>query len=140
MNTAHQLQIKRQLPQSAEQIYAAFTQGPLLARWLAPGPMTVAEAQAEARVGGRYRVVMQGNEGAGPVVGGEYLELQPHHLLRMSWAWEGSPVRSEVRVELQTLEAGGCELTLTHGGFESAEACEKHHQGWSGCLPKLDTL
>ena len=46
---------------------------------------------------------------------------------------------SLVVVDLQDL-AGSTEVTLTHSGFPSAEWRDKHSEGWSGALSRLEAF
>ena len=89
------------------------------------------EADAVAATGGVFRVVME----AGPVMLGEFLELDPPRRLLFSFGWEGGapggalpPGSSRVEVVLDD-QAGGTRLTLRHE-LPATHAVD-HAKGWS---------
>jgi len=60
--------------------------------------------------------------------------------LVFSWAWESTPERASlVTIKLSERE-GGTDLTLLHEQFFDEAARDKHNQGWTGCLQKLEAL
>ena len=139
---AEKLVIKRRFNASVEQVYAAWTDAAQMKRWFAPGAMTVPEAEADARVGGRYRVRMSegGSDGPFHTAGGVYREVLPNQRLVFTWQWEGSPLETVVTLEFKRLGANETELSLTHEGFDGADTRDKHAQGWEGCLANLETF
>ena len=124
-----------------EKVFAAWTEPETLKRWMAPGDdMTVALAETDLRVGGRYRIVMRETNGTEHRVGGIYREIVPGKKLSFTWAWESTPENeSLVTIELRK-NGTGTELTLTHVKFATDQARDMHNQGWSGCLAKLERL
>jgi uncharacterized protein YndB with AHSA1/START domain len=132
-----QLVMTRRIDLPVARVFAAWCDPLLIRRWFAPGDMHVPEAQADARPGGRYRIVMQEPDGKQHIVGGEYLDIQKDRRLEFTWQWEGSEATTRVRIDLQSLDAGSTELTLTHDGFATTEARDNHQKGWTGCLAKL---
>jgi len=68
---------------------------------------------------------------------GEYREVSEPKKLVYTWSWEdGSMSGSLVTVEFGDL-GSATELLLTHECFPSTEWRDKHGQGWSGCLGRL---
>ena len=117
-------------------IFAAWSQPELMRRWFAPGDLTVAEASADFRVGGAWRIVMLRPDGGTHIVGGEYREIDQDQRIVFSWSWENSGVTSEVEIGLRP--AGDeTDLTLTHRQIPTEESRASHAQGWEGCLAKL---
>lgn len=108
-------------------------------RWFAPDDaFSVPVAEADVRVGGRYRIVMRAPDGEEHHVSGVYREVVPNEKLVFTWAWRSTPEReSLVTVTLRAVGAG-TELTLTHEQFFDEEARDKHGQGWNGCLARLE--
>jgi uncharacterized protein YndB with AHSA1/START domain len=136
---APSLVIKRKLQAPAEKVFAAWTQPDALKRWFAPrDETTIALAETDVRVGGRYRIIMRDLDGAEHRVGGIYREIVPDRKLAFTWAWESTPEReSLVTVEIKPT-AGGCEVTFTHEGFFDETARDRHQRGWSGSIPRLE--
>lgn len=134
------LVIRRTFAASVERLYEAWTDPVALRRWLCPGDMTVPEAEADVRAGGRYRITMRAPDGALHVTGGEYREVVPNERLVFSWKWEDSAIDTLVTVEFAASGDGGSEMVLTHEGFAEAEARDKHGMGWNACLEKLGPL
>ena len=99
-----------------------------LCRWMAQ------DAEVERRLGGVYRLTIDGN-----VTSGELVELEPPRRVAFTWGWEGGgpvpPGSSTVVVELEP-EGDGTLVRLTHRGLP-AEALELHRQGWDRFLPQL---
>ena len=134
----HELTMTQRCNASPERVFAAWTEPDLMARWFAPGDMTVPEATADLRVGGAWRVVMLDPAGQRHVVGGAYREITPFTRLAFSWRWEGSEHSSEVEVGLRA-DGAATELTLRHHELDSAASRDQHGKGWAGCLAKLAT-
>jgi uncharacterized protein YndB with AHSA1/START domain len=110
-----------------------------LKRWFAPSEKTVVPlAEADVRVGGRYRIVMRTANGDEHRVGGVYKQVVPGRKLVFTWAWESTPEReSVVTVEIAPT-AGGCELTFTHERFFDETARDRHQEGWTASLRRLE--
>jgi uncharacterized protein YndB with AHSA1/START domain len=137
---APSLSIRRKLKATPEKVFAAWTQPEALKRWFAPGDETVVLlAEADVRVGGRYRIVMRRPDGNEHRVGGVYKQVVPGRKLVFTWAWESTPEReSLVTVKIEPI-AGGCELTFTHEHFFDEAARDRHQQGWAVSLERLDS-
>lgn len=126
-----------------QQVYDAFVQPELLARWWCPRGMQ-ADITADPRVGGRYRVAMQARDGSRFVAVGEYVALEPGRRVSYTWAWEGGGPMPEglqtlVEVELSPRD-GGTALTMRHSGFHLAAVRDSHAQGWASVLNRLNDL
>lgn len=135
---SNELIITRDYPISVQRAFAAWHQPAQLTRWFAPGEMTVPEAQVDFRVGGRYRVVMQGE--SEHIVIGEYTEIRPDECIACSWQWEGSEMISALRVEFEALDEGQCRLTLRHSEFPDKETRDSHAEGWQECLVNFESV
>jgi uncharacterized protein YndB with AHSA1/START domain len=108
---------------------------------MAPGDAyAVLLAEADVRVGGRYRIVMKAPDGEEHDVSGVYREVTLHRKLIFTWAWKSMPEReSLVSVELRAA-GSGTELTLKHEQFVDAATRDRHQHGWDGCIGRLEHL
>lgn len=134
------LTIVRRFRASPARVYAAWTQPELMARWWGPDGGPVLDAQADPRVGGRFRVVFQTLDGETHDCRGEYQEVEVDRKLVFSWQWVTLPERrSLVTIRFRPVE-DGTEMTLTHARFFDEAARDGHQKGWSGALDKLERL
>jgi uncharacterized protein YndB with AHSA1/START domain len=111
-----------------------------LIQWSAPGDDFKTAADVDLRVGGKYRIQMNHPSGSIHTAVGEYHEVTPPERLVYTWAWEDGFVEDTL-VTVEFLDRGGAtEVILTHERFPNAEARDKHNQGWTGCLGRLEKL
>jgi uncharacterized protein YndB with AHSA1/START domain len=127
------LELRRRLPATAAEVFAAWTNPELMAQWLSP--VGHSEVEVDLRVGGRFRVTMVG-ENRRIEHSGEYLEVAPPRRLAFTWAslYTG-PEPSVVTVELRPAD-DGTELVLTHERL-SEDQVEPHTGGWGRMLDRL---
>jgi uncharacterized protein YndB with AHSA1/START domain len=135
------ISIVRRFEAAPEKVWRAWTDPQSLKQWMAPSDaFAVLLAEADVRVGGRYRIVMKSPEGEEHDVSGVYREVTPNRKLVYTWAWKSTPEReSLVTVELRAA-GSGTELTLTHEQFFDAAARDRHQHGWDGCVGRLERL
>ena len=134
------LEIKRTFQASREKVFQAWTDPEKMNRWFAPSDEYEVNAECDPTPGGNYRVQMTHKDGNVHTVFGEYREVNAPEKLVFTWSWEdGSVQGSLVTVDLQDL-GGATEVTLTHSGFPSAEWRDKHNEGWSDGLSRLEAL
>ena len=137
MTIAPSLTLVRRFKAPPALVYAAWTRPELLARWWGPHHTRVVRAEAEVRVGGRFRTVLVEDTGARHEVGGTYSEVEPDRKLVFTWAWHSTPEReSRVSVTFRPVPEG-TELTLVHDRFADAETATRHRRGWTESLERL---
>jgi len=85
------LTLKRRLKAPPAEVYAAWTDPEKMKRWMGPGEITAVRVEADARVGGRYRVQMHTPSGEKHDVGGVYREVVANEKLVFTWSWEAAP-------------------------------------------------
>ncbi len=69
---------------------------------------------------------------------GVYKEVVPDEKLVFSWVWRTMPEReSQVTLTFRP-DDDGTVLILTHEQFFDEPARDRHHEGWSGCLERLE--
>jgi uncharacterized protein YndB with AHSA1/START domain len=112
-----------------------------IVHWWGPDEGPVLIAEADARVGGRYRVRFRTHDGIEHESSGSYLELRRPERVVMSWRWSGGaedPGESRVEITLRAIPEG-TELTFIHCQLHDDESRRSHEEGWSGALSKLTT-
>jgi len=123
-------------------LFEALTRPEELSAWWGPAAGPVLFAEADARVGGRFRVRFRMLDGSEHECAGEYLEVVPHRRLAMSWKWiDGGEPRETARVsrlEFDLKPIGDeTELTLTHAQLADESSRASHERGWTGSIDKL---
>jgi uncharacterized protein YndB with AHSA1/START domain len=133
------LVVRRVLPVERERVFAAWLDPASLATWMRPGETTRTLVELDPRVGGRFRIVMEREQGGcGYEHRGEYLAIEPPSLLSFTWISAATDLRpTVVTVELHE-RSGGTELVLTHQRLP-AERVDGHRQGWTDIVRLLET-
>jgi uncharacterized protein YndB with AHSA1/START domain len=134
--TDETLEIRRILPASPEQVFAAWTDASWLALWMSP--VGHARVEADPRPGGRLHVVMVG-DGREIEHSGVFLEVEPPRRLSFTWASPYTGSRpSRVSIELAATD-GGTDITLRHERLPFGAAAS-HRGGWGSMLERLGGL
>ncbi len=129
------LVVRRFMPVPRERVFAAWLDPESLARWMCPGDTVRTTVDVEARVGGRFRIVMEHGQGAAEHRG-EFLRIEPPSLLSFTWVSAATEERrTVVTVELLKRE-GGTEVVLTHRGLPP-DRVDAHRGGWGDIVRKL---
>ncbi len=131
------LTLKRRLKAAPASVYAAWTDPEKILKWFGPEKIETLRAQADARVGGGFRIVMRGTDGEEHDVSGIYREVVPNEKLVFTWAWRSTPERESLVTVLIKPDGSGSLLTLIHEKFFDETARDRHQEGWTGCLDKL---
>lgn len=133
-----ELVVRRVLPVERERVFAAWLDPASLATWMRPGGMTGALVELDPRVGGRFRILMQRDEGSFEHQG-EYLAIEPPSLLSFTWISKATDLLPTI-VTIEFLERGsGTELVLTHQRLPQA-SFESHRQGWTSIVRQLEEV
>lgn len=132
------LVVRRQIAVPRERVFEAWLDSESLAQWMRPGNSTHATVAVDPRVGGGFRIVMEGGTDAcGYEHRGEYLAIEPPSLLSFTWISKATDHKPTV-VTIEFHERGtGTELVLTHRRL-AAKAVEGHRQGWTDIVRLLD--
>ena len=131
------LTLKRRFNAPAEKVYAAWTQPAQIAQWFGPDAGGVSHAEADVRIGGRYTVIFQTEDGEEHHVSGVYREVVPNRRLVFTWAWRSTPERESLVTILIEPQGEDSLFTLIHEQFFDEPARDRHRDGWSGSLDKL---
>jgi uncharacterized protein YndB with AHSA1/START domain len=136
--TKPSLTLKRRFNAPPAKVFAAWTDPEKMKRWMGPEGVQGLSCEIDARVGGRYRLVMRAPNGDEHDVSGFYSEVVPNEKLVFSWAWKSTPERESRVTILLKPDGTGTLLTLTHEQFFDEEARDHHRHGWTGSLDKLE--
>ena len=134
------LTLKRRLNAPAEKVYAAWTDPEKIVKWFGPDAGPVTRAETDLRVGGRYIIAFNTEDGERHQVGGVYREVVPNQKLVFTWAWHTTPERESLVTITVKPDGAGSILTLLHEKFFDEAARDGHKRGWSGSLDKLEKL
>lgn len=131
-----------------ESVWNAWTDPEQMKHWLCPMGMVVAEVEADLKIGGRYRVVMeQGSQriptppefGDSLVVEGAYEKIEEPNVLEFTWQWKGRDEASLVHVSIQP-EGAGTRVELVHTLLKSESDVKFHRIGWIATFENLRQL
>jgi uncharacterized protein YndB with AHSA1/START domain len=132
------LTLKRRLKASPQRVFQAWTDPEKLKRWMGPEGVVGLRSEIDARVGGRYRLVMRAPNGEEHDVSGVYREVIPNEKLVFTWVWKSTPERESLVTISLKRDGDGTLLTLIHEQFFDEEARDHHQHGWAGSLDKLE--
>jgi uncharacterized protein YndB with AHSA1/START domain len=132
------LKLERFFPVAPEKVWRAWTDARALGMWFRPNAsFSIAVAQAEVRVGGRFRILMVDAKGEEFDLSGIYREVIAGRRLVMTWGWKSQPGHeSLVTVDFRPLQ-GGTQLELRHDQYVDFDNQPSHDEGWRGALDKL---
>ena len=133
------LVVRRQIAVPRERVFEAWLDSESLAHWMRPGDSTHAIVTVDPRVGGGFRIVMEGSSHGCVEHTGEYLAIEPPSLLSFTWISEATDQKPTV-VTIEFLERGsGTELVLTHQRL-APKAIEGHRGGWTDAIRVLEEV
>ncbi len=130
------LVVRRLIPATREEVFAAWTDPDSMAEWMCPGDIRSATAKLDVRVGGKLHIVMKGDD-IDYEHTGQYRVVEPPSKLAFTWISKGTDHQPTL-VTVELLELGRwCELVLTHENFVKPDAVQKHKGGWTSIAGKL---
>lgn len=143
----NQVKITKVLDASIEKVWDAWTNPESIKEWLSPEGMTNPEVTNDFKVGGKYRIVMEGHDMHDPThngimpVGGKYLEIEKPNKLVFSWLWENAPAKThttKITILLIKIDEEKTEMTLIHSDFADDNMRHEHDMGWKSTFNKLE--
>lgn len=137
------LVVRRTIKSDRQKVFDAWVTARTLKQWFSPSDeFATVLAEADARVGGGYRIEMQSSDGKVHAVTGTYKEVERPARLVFTWRWEKDAKDiGETLVTLEFLALGdSTELILTHEGFPETRARDRHAWGHEGVLDRLAAL
>ncbi len=127
------------------EVFEAWTDPTLLAKWLGSPEVSIERAEVDARAGGSYRVWMRGMEsGRVNELFGTYTEVTFPTRIAFTWQFvrqsgEVSP-QSIVSVDFIPLDNDRTEIRLTHALLPTEDDRRGVKRGWGSSFEKLDAL
>jgi uncharacterized protein YndB with AHSA1/START domain len=134
------LQLTRTFAAPRDRVFRAWTDAREFAQWFHPtADYKTVITRLDLRVGGKYSLEMHHKGGNIHRLNGSYEEIQPPEKLVFTWCWNDGEAFRESIVTVAFKDLGGTtEVSLTHKNLLTAEAREKHNQGWIGCFGQLE--
>ncbi len=136
MTSVPTVEITKILPARREDVFAAWLDADGMCQWMCPGDIKKTEVEIDARVGGKYRILMRGGDGNYEHTG-EYVEIAPPERISFTWVSHNAVDGSLVTIELRDRGNDETELVLTHERLPSTESVARHTSGWTSILDKL---
>lgn len=132
--------VNRRIGAPVERVFNAWLDPEMLARFMIPAEgVKVPKAESDARVGGRFSIIMDTGENEIPH-GGEYKAIDRHSKLVFTWESPFSIEGSTVTLNFADSGDGGTDLELIHVKFPSEESRNNHEGGWTSILNKLSDI
>ena len=137
--------VRRIIMAPREEVFAAWTDPVILAKWFGSAEVTVIQADVDAVVDGAYRIVMRGAEsGRTSCLFGTYTVFRPPERLAFTWQFERAAgqasAQSMVTVDFAVLNGCRTEIRLTHALLATEEVQQGVRNGWGSSFDKLDSL
>lgn len=130
------LVIRRVMPATREEVFAAWLDPEGMRTWMCPGDVVTAEAEVDPRVGGALRIMMKSPTRTYEHTG-EYQVVEPPAKLVFTWISKGTDYQPTL-VTVEFLDRGTrCEMVLTHERFPTADAVQRHRSGWGQIADRL---
>ncbi len=148
IDPALDLELTRDLPVSAEAVFAAWTDPESLKQWFAPRPYSVPLVEIDLRPGGGFRTVMNDPEGNQMMdETGCYLEVVQNE--RLVWTTglttdfrpQSGPMPFTAILELEPDGSGGCQYRAI-AIHQDPEGRDQHesmgfHEGWGTVVEQM---
>jgi uncharacterized protein YndB with AHSA1/START domain len=130
--------VRRRMAVPRERVFAAWLDSESLAEFMRPANFGRSTVSVDPRVGGAFKIMMQGPTQA-IEHHGEYLMIDPPSLLSFTWISKNTDDLPTV-VTIEFHERGtGTELVLTHRRLP-ARAVEGHRRGWTDIVGLLEEV
>ncbi|NNE82440.1 MAG: SRPBCC domain-containing protein [Alphaproteobacteria bacterium] len=136
--------VRRVVDGTPDAAFQAWTEPEQIKSWWGPANVTCTDCAIDLRVGGYYRIANELPDGTVIWIVGEFVRIEPPHLLEYSWATGSEPVYPEgveQRVVVRFVATGSrTEVIVEHSNNPSQEVLDDHRVGWLGCLDGLEAF
>lgn len=137
MTVTQSLEVERLIPATIERVFDAWLDAESIKEWMRPGPgMTVPRATIDARVGGKYLIVMANPEREIPHEG-EYRVIDRPNRLVFTWVSEPAG-NSVVTVLFEKVSGESTRVVLRHEKLPDEQSRDGHRSGWGTILEMLE--
>lgn len=141
------LVIKRVFSAPVEQVFAAWTQPDVLAKWFGPPGFEVKYTCLDLCVGGAYEIVIESPQGQSVRHSGQYVEIDVPKKLVFTWILDDQPCQGSQGQCAETLvtidftpQGQSTQITLMHEQLPDQKAYDGHSFGWNACFDALQLL
>jgi uncharacterized protein YndB with AHSA1/START domain len=137
-------ELRRSFAATPEQVFAAFADAALVARWLRPAPEVGLTVEAfDFRVSGLYRFVYHVPDAGSVTIAGTFRLIDRPSRIAFSWIIEPpdehAGIDSEVAVVISP-NGGGTDLLIRHEKLRRGDAIARHAEGWRGAMELLGRM
>ncbi len=131
--------VRRTMAATVDELFDAWLDPESLAQWMHPGTTARSTVSVDARVGGRYEVVMNYDSGPNRHYG-EYRVIERNR--KLVFTWHSAATRhTETLVTVEfNVSSSSTEIVLTHERLPDHEAGRSHTNGWTMALELLENL
>ena len=136
------VEFHRVLKADPNRVYRAFLDPDALVKWLPPNGFTGKVHQADARVGGTYKMSFTNfTSGKSHSFGGEYLELVPHERIRWTDRFDDPNLPGEMQTTVTLKKVSvGTDVHIVQQGLPDVIPPEACTLGWQESLTLLAKL
>ena len=146
-NTAanlNSLNITRLYPASKEKLFEMWTNPALIISWFAPGDLSIIAVEANLRIDGQFRIIMQEPDGNQYIAHGVYKNIVKPDQLAFTWIWSDTDCDSNSSDTLVSIDFKNkidkTELTLLYSQLGSSDSLDTLDQGWAEYLENLESV
>jgi uncharacterized protein YndB with AHSA1/START domain len=141
-NNTNTVRLHRVLRATPERVYRAFLDADAMVKWLPPNGFTGKVHQADAKVGGTYKMSFTNfTTGKSHSFGGTYLELTPPERIRYTDKFDDPKLPGEMQTTIVLKQVFcGTELNITQEGIPAVIPAEACYLGWQESLVLLAKL
>jgi uncharacterized protein YndB with AHSA1/START domain len=128
--------VRRTIAATAEELFDAWLDPEAMAIWMRPGSIQTTVATVDARVGGRYEIVMRSLTETYPHTGVYRVINRPRQLV-FTWISRGTEQRESLVTVDFVARGAATEVVVTHEQLTEG-AAPSHTEGWTSALARLE--
>jgi uncharacterized protein YndB with AHSA1/START domain len=128
--------VRRTIAATAEDLFDAWLDPQAMSIWMRPGSIQSTTATVDARVGGRYEVVMRSATETYPHTGVYRVIDRPRRLV-FTWLSRGTEQKDSLVTVDFIVRGEGTEVVVTHEQLPEG-ARLSHNDGWTSALYRLE--